>query len=179
MHPAPEFSRSLNVSNLPADGLTFSVEAKSDERRALRHRLGLEEISKLCMAGQMQRGPRPQIVILRGVVDAMCVQTCVVTFDPVPQQIHTEVERYFHLDPVPASEEIVVSPDDEEPEPLEHGIVDLGEVAVEELSLALDPYPHAPHADAFLEQYGSVEIGETSASPFDVLDPLRRKSNGG
>ena len=55
--------------------------------------------------------------------------------------------------------------------PLEHDRVDLGEVAVQTLSLALDPFPRHPDADRILAEKGV--LSEEAAGPFAMLAKLR------
>jgi uncharacterized metal-binding protein YceD (DUF177 family) len=52
--------------------------------------------------------------------------------------------------------------------------LDLGEVAAEELSLALDPYPRKPGARLEKSRYGeSEEEAEKGRNPFAVLAGLK------
>ena len=62
----------------------------------------------------------------------------------------------------------------DEVEPLEGDVLDLGEVASEELFLALDPYPRLPDA-ALTDFVPEAEVGEESKHPFAALAALKRK----
>ena len=66
-------------------------------------------------------------------------QVCVVTLEPFRSQVSDEVERYF----LPGASEADASAD---VDPFSDGVIELGEVVVESLSLALDPYPRKPGA---------------------------------
>lgn len=56
--------------------------------------------------------------------------------------------------------EVVIDADaDDPPEPLDSGGIDLGELAVQELAVALDPYPRHPDAGP------AVSVGEASPVP--------------
>ena len=109
---------------------------------------------------------------LDGRVTAEAVQTCGLTLEPLP--VH--VDRKFSVQMVEASEreddedgEIDLELDDDSPDQIEGGSLDLGQYAVEQLALSLDPFPRKP--GAVFEQ--PPEPGEIS--PFAVLKTLRSK----
>jgi uncharacterized metal-binding protein YceD (DUF177 family) len=171
-----EFSRLFKLRHLPAaGGHGFTIEATPGECRAVARRLELVALKALSFEGQIARGPRDGVLIVRGSVLADATQRCVVTLEPVPARLEVAVERYFLIDGQETETEVIVSPDDEEPEPLAGDLLDLGEIAVEELSLALDPYPHAADAPAVLRGYN--EAADSAArSAFAALAALRDRS---
>ena len=70
------------------------------------------------------------------------------------------------------SEEIIITLDDESPDLIENGQIDLGQYAVEQLALRLDPFPRKPGAE-FVQPPEPAEI-----SPFAVLKQLRASDEG-
>jgi uncharacterized metal-binding protein YceD (DUF177 family) len=111
---------------------------------------------------------------LDGRVRADAVQTCGLTLEPLP--VH--IDRKFSIQMVEATErepeddaEIDLELDDDSADQIEGGSLDLGQYAVEQLALSLDPFPRKP--GAVFEQ--PKEPGEIS--PFAVLKDLQ--SNGG
>jgi Large ribosomal RNA subunit accumulation protein YceD len=79
-------------------------------------------------------------------VQAKVGQICVVTLEPIENEIDEEVDLIF----APADEiapQIDADADDgegavaEPPEPIQNGIIDLGRLATDVLYLAIDPYP--------------------------------------
>jgi uncharacterized metal-binding protein YceD (DUF177 family) len=112
-----------------------------------------------------------------GRVLADAVQTCGLTLEPLP--VH--VDRKFSVQMVEASErddadeegEIDLELDDDSPDQIEGGSLDLGQYAVEQLALSLDPFPRKP--GAVFEQ--PPEPGEIS--PFAVLKRLQSKDDAG
>ncbi len=59
--------------------------------------------------------------------------------------------------------------DEDPPEPLTGGAVDLGALAVEAVALGLDPFPRKPDAKPV-----DVTIGEARDNPFAALAALKR-----
>ena len=113
---------------------------------------------------------------LDGRVTADAVQTCGLTLEPLP--VH--VDRKFSVQMVEATEreddeegEIDLELDDDSPDQIEGGSLDLGQYAVDQLALSLDPFPRKP--GAVFEQ--PREPGEIS--PFAVLKSLQPKDGSG
>jgi len=113
---------------------------------------------------------------LDGRVMADAVQTCGLTLEPLP--VH--IDRKFSIQMVEATErepeddaEIDLELDDDSADQIEGGSIDLGQYAVEQLALSLDPFPRKP--GAVFEQ--PKQPGEIS--PFAVLKGLQSKGGAG
>ena len=71
-----------------------------------------------------------------------------VTLDPVPARIDERFEVDFLEGIQPAVADLELDAEAAEaPEPAPDGWIDLGELAAEQLGLALDPYPRRPDAE--------------------------------
>ena len=90
-------------------------------------------------------------------------QICVVTLDPFRAEVSDTIERYFLPKAGPADEEAGI-------DSLQDGAVELGEIVVEGLSLALDPYPRKPGAEfeGLGDDQAAADAPSTS-SPFSAL----------
>lgn len=181
--PAPEsqtspvgpFSRPTDVAQLPATGTHFEVVATPEECAALAVDFDILGIGAL--KGQFHITPwRKAGVKVTGVVEGTVTQACVVTLDPVEQQVREEVELEFLPAEMlePDEEEIEISTEEHDPpEPIHSGRIDLGILAAEFLALGLDPYPRkagavfAPAAD------GDEDGAAAARSPFAELARLR------
>ena len=106
---------------------------------------------------------------LSGQVTAVAEQVCGITLEPLPVRI----DERFSIDLIEASVrepdevEVEVSLDDDAPDVIEDGRIDLGQYAVEQFSLALDPFPRKPGAE-FVQPEEPAEI-----SPFAVLKAFK------
>ena len=70
--------------------------------------------------------------------------------------------------------EIELRHNEEPPEPLAGGMIDLGALATEFLVLGIDPYPRKSGVE-----FGSVTIGEDAPKPFAALEALKKRLGGG
>ena len=158
--PGPELSRVIEVSRIPVTGSAERIIADSTERALVAKRLGLPAVNSLTADLMLTRW-HGEGVKVAGRFDAEVEQVCVVTLDPFPATVSDTIERYFLPNARAAEPEADI-------DSFADGVIELGEVVVESLSLALDPYPRKPGAE-----FHGVEDGPGSAepvsSPFAVL----------
>jgi uncharacterized metal-binding protein YceD (DUF177 family) len=109
---------------------------------------------------------------LSGRIRASLAQTCGITLEPLPVEIDTPFALTLAESVEEDSEEIIITLDDESPDLIENGQIDLGQYAVEQLALRLDPFPRKPGAE-FVQPPEPAEI-----SPFAVLKQLRASDEG-
>lgn len=142
-----EFSRPFGVEGLGHQMRSFDLEAGPDERAALARRFGLLELPALSAELAVRREPG-DLISVSGHMSAKVVQSCVVTLEPLSQQIERDFELLYSLASLPEPKgEVVIDPEGvDPPEPLPSDGLDLGEAVAEQLALALDPYPRAPGA---------------------------------
>lgn len=173
MSAAPEFSLILTMSDA-AQGRDIAVEADADARARIAKRLGLIAVDRFALTAEVRAVAGG--IGAKGDVQADLVQSCAATGLPVPATLSEPFDLRFLRDidaPVDADEEIEISSEDCDLLPLDGDRVDLGEAAVQTLSLALDPFPRHPDADRVLAEKGV--LSEEAAGPFAALAKLRGK----
>jgi uncharacterized metal-binding protein YceD (DUF177 family) len=109
-----------------------------------------------------------------GSFEAEVVQSCVVTLDPVPARLVESFSALFG-EGGPGMAALVDAEEEDEPEPIEGGAIDLGETVAQHLSLALDPYPRKPGA-SLPDEYAAGPQGAEGGhvKPFAGLGALKR-----
>ena len=172
----PEFSFSLELHALPPSGRSYTITADADARARVAKRLDLLSLDKL--TAQLEVLPHGTGATVTGHVDADVVQRCVVTLGPVPAHLHEVVSVKFippqvAKKPTEEDEEELLDVAEEPPEPLLDGRIDLGELAVSQVALGLDPYPRAPGAAFDQAQWGGDTEKAGSGSPFAALAKLK------
>lgn len=171
-----EFSRPLRVEQIPANGMEMDLSAKPVERTALARRFQLQTLDSLTATVRLRSVAGGTLVRLSGSLTAKVVQTCVISLEPVPQDVAATFTMSFSADTpdtVPGTE-LELSVDDEDPpDPIIGGAIDVGEVVAEQLALALDPFPRKAGI-AFQEAVETVPEPEKRPSPFAVLAELRK-----
>ena len=169
----PEFS---HVVTLAEAGAAKSVTLTADEaaRGAIARRLGLVEVGRFDMSVDVRAIAGG--IGLRGEIRAALVQRCAATDLPIAARITEPFDLKYLRDMQPADAEdieVELGAEDIDVLPLEHDRVDLADVGVQTLSLALDPFPRHPDADRILAEKGV--LSEEQAGPFAALAALRGK----
>ncbi len=157
----PEFHRPLPVDRISASGFAHRIEATQAERVALSERLGIPTLAMLMCDFRLRREGQG-VIAANATLQARVTQVCVVSLD----EFDTDIALEFRVRFVPAAlenEDIDLEAEDEIAYNGEK--IDLGEAAVEELALALDPYPRKPGAEL------PADAQEPEASPFAALRP--------
>ena len=161
---APELLRCLSIAELsPAERQVEKIHVEAVECAAIAKRLDILSIESLSVQLELFRYLTGDVTLVGRIV-ADIVQACVVTLEPVTQHVDAPLYQRFSSR---AEEE---EGEDEDPvEPIVDDEIEVGDVIVQNLSLALDPYPRAPEAE-FKEV--DDEAGKPTG-PFAVLAVLR------
>jgi Large ribosomal RNA subunit accumulation protein YceD len=172
---ADPWSVPVAVAQIPDTGLHRDIEASPATRQAMADVAGLREIlsANASLDVTPMSGGRFHVV---GRVRARIGQTCVVTLDPIENDIDEPIDLMFApSEQIPALSDLVdeaVESDVEipdPPEPIDHGMIDLGRLATDALFLAIDPYPRKP--DAVFQPPDVAEDPEDH--PFAALKALQ------
>jgi uncharacterized metal-binding protein YceD (DUF177 family) len=163
------------VAQIPDTGLHRDIEADRAVRAAMAQLAGLREILSANASLDVTPAGSGRFHVA-GRVRARIGQTCVVTLDPIENDIDEEVDLIFAPpEQIPELADLVdeAVEDDAEipdpPEPIENGVIDLGRLATDALFLAIDPYPR--RSDAVFEP--PVEAADPEAHPFAALKALK------
>ncbi|MBI1778867.1 MAG: DUF177 domain-containing protein [Proteobacteria bacterium] len=176
--PAPEFSRTVPADLIGPQVQEHRIEASAAERRALAERFELAELKSLLAVVRLQRPNSKGLIHFEACFEAELVQTCVVTLEPIESHVKDRIVLQFGrataADGAQATEIDIAIDEEDPPEPIVSGDIDMGEAVAQGLALALDPYPRKPGASL---EAGVSDLGdaEASANPFAALAPLRKK----
>ena len=182
-----EFSRIIDTAKVERAPKTFRFQATEVECKRLAERLGIPAVESLDTEIVVRRAADGRSYKLHGSLSATVVQECVVTLEPVALPVQAEFDMVF-APPGRSSIAATVEDDggevwigalgEDPPEPLLQGRIEAGELVVEELALALDPYPRAPGAEmpaAYRDVEGPVAGEEERRQPFAALESLVKK----
>ena len=167
------YSEIVRVNEIGA-GLTRDLVPDDAARARIVKALNLASLASL--EAEMTISPAHVGWKLSGRILAVAEQVCGITLESLPVRI----DERFIIDLVEASRtaddeatEVEVTLEDDAPDVIEESRIDLGQYAVEQLALALDPFPRKPGAE-FVQPAEPAEI-----SPFAVLKQFRLPSEDG
>lgn len=189
-----EFYRPVRVDKI-GDAYRETIRADDGECAELARRFSLRAIERLradvCIVPKGR-----DLFVLTGEISARVVQSCVVTGEPVPEEVHCSFSVSYSLDVEAYWENEVVSETDtggtceDPPEPIENGEIDMGESVAEQLILEITPYPRV-HGASLVDiadgssvgrhgksaKHGGVDGGGIDRAgrqnPFAVLEKLK------
>ena len=163
------------VAQIPDTGLHRDVEADAAARKAMAELAGLREVLSARASFDVipKSDGRFQVT---GNVRARIGQTCVVTLDPIENDIDEAIDLMFAPpEQIPALADLVDDDDESDveipdpPEPIIGGVIDLGRLATDVLFLGVDPYPRKPGA-VFEPQ---IVAADPEDHPFAALKALK------
>ncbi|UDL95078.1 MULTISPECIES: YceD family protein [Lichenihabitans] len=175
-NPVPLSAGPTLIDSLGSAGLRVVQTATAEERSELARLNGLVDITSLT-ATLLVRAEGRGGAWVTGSVVATIVQTCVISLDSFETNVVEPVDVHFlpeaDLDayraallkrgPDPAEDE----QEEDEPDLLINGRIDLGALTAEALTLGLDPYPKKPGVE-----FKELSPPEPDVSPFAALKSL-------
>jgi len=188
-----EFSRIVKAANVPPHGLHVTETATADECQALAGRYMIEAVKHFEVEADIKIW-RKQGLHVKALMRAEIIQTCIVTLEAVENNIEERFEVFMlpenmlasHLKKANKTDKAEAIEDLDVPDVLVDGQCDIGELAAQYLSLALDPYPRKQGAQsAYLDTMPEDSRGDSRAQaetgaedkshPFAKLAKLKRK----
>lgn len=192
--PAPEWSVLVDAQTVTTTPQKTRISATEEERKALCVRLGLNNISSLSADITLHR-EKGSVIHVNGLMKANVMQACSITTDPVQTQIEETFEGWFadqdrivmlakarheRLGRMTDSE-IPILDESEDPEPLVNGMIDIGELVVQHLSLAVDAFPRRRGLED--TEIVDVSAGDPAAlvrrNPFEALKNWKKSKTDG
>jgi len=179
----PRYGAAVPVARMArTEAIPFDLAPAADEREEIGRFLGVRALRSLRLKGRLTPedadGWRAE-----GRLTASVVQDCVVTLAPVARRVDETVLRaYVPSDRLVEANGIDIDADEEdEPSGFDREI-DLADLMIETLALALDPYPRADGAEMARSLFappGAAPLDDDALKPFAGLEALRDKLAGG
>jgi hypothetical protein len=170
------WSMKVAVEEIPPTGMHFDLAAGEETRASLARAAGLRDLPRFEASFDVTRQGRDALHVT-GEVSATVGQNCVVTLEPIECEVREPVDLVF-APPAEATlggeggEATMRFTDEEQPDALTAGSIDLGAIATEFLLLGVDPYPRKPGAE-----FEPPETGDLGSKPFAALAALKKRGS--
>lgn len=182
----PEWSHMMEAEAVGDKDVRLTIAPDDQARKDLIRRLGLRDLNKLQVKITLKRRDKRVIEVI-GALTADVIQECVTTLEPVPDHIEETFHAWFadpqqaasfararhERDKMKADQEFPMLEEEEDPEPIIDGRIDLGELATQYLSLSLNPFPRSADALKKLEEQNDRQ--PKRENPFAALKELKDK----
>lgn len=175
-----EFSHPISIDRLNETETFLKLTANKKERQALAERFNIPLLKLLTANVRIKpeaKGPEVKILI-EAEIKVEVVQTCVVTLDPIENNLHTNIRVQFASDEQEVSgNDEIWGADEDLPDLIIDGVIDIGEFISEQVALSLDPFPRTPGAEFNIQEVKAIpfEIEGKKTHPFASLEKLKGK----
>lgn len=166
--PPPEFSMEIDLAEIGKGDKRYKLVAGEEERRKVAARLKIPSVDKL--EGEARLKVTKTDILVEGEVRASLIRECVASLEQMAEEVREPFDLHFTRQ---APEDDGEEADLDAPEVHEGDTIDLGEILVQQLALAMDPFPRKEGAKSLAEAYG----GEALASPFAALKDAFKKTD--
>lgn len=184
MGEAPlELSRIVEIADLRDPRTTLEFRATDEEAAALAARFGVEGIRNLKASVVLTPFASGNKVALKARFEAEIVQNCVVTLAPLVNRVEGEFLAEFVQDAFTDNHDDIefAIDDDDPPEPIVDGRIEIGELIAQNLGLAIDPFPRAPgvvfEGMILGNEAPQATMKDGRPNPFAVLERLKTQKN--
>lgn len=170
-----EFSREVDIKHVPQKGHSLREQASVAECAALALRYKIEGMKSFELEVDIVKWKKSALRA-KGKVKAVLERECVVSLDVFEQAVEESFSVLLLPEHMMQSDDIS-NPDAnsdferEDEELLVDGKADIGELAVQMLSLGIDPHPRKPDA-SFAYEESATDDGDAD-NPFNVLKSLK------
>jgi hypothetical protein len=165
---ADPWSVPVAVEEISDTGLHRTIEAPQEARAAIAKLAGLRDLPRL--TGEFDLSRRDAAVHVAGRIAARVGQTCVVSLEPIENDVEETVDLLFA--PVAATADIELAPGAgaEPTDVYRGGAIDLGALATEFLMLGIDPYPRKAGVE-----FAPPKVEDAGERPFAALEALKKR----
>jgi hypothetical protein len=165
----------IQLAEIPAGGRHIKLAPDAETRAAIASALGLAGLPRVEAEFDLMPLAADGVKV-SGVISATVEQTCVVTLEPLVNEVSERIDLVLvqpgAMPPPRATLDIDVTAETDLPDVLRDGTVDLGEVALEFLTVGIDPYPRK---DGVTFQ-PPPSADDPASHPFAALSAWRKKS---
>ena len=180
-----EWSHFFDVDDIEANRAELDISASEEEREDVARRLNVVAINSITADLVITRESSGGFFHVNGSFEALVVQECVVTLEPIETKVSEPVEGWYadkqgavsfaaakrEREGAKSQGEVEILDESEDPEALIEGVIDLGELVTQHLSLAIPPYPHKEGAEYEVtdDKFKLNENSPLRKNPFEAL----------
>lgn len=156
------------VAQIPEQGLQLELTADDATRAALAAAGGLRGVPEAAASVMLTHAGDGKVQA-SGRVRAIVGQTCVVTLDSVDNVVDETFSVLFVPEGTPLPAAAQPEDDEDPPETMAGGVIDVGNLVTDYLFLGIDPYPRKPGA-----AFAPIEAAsDPEEHPFAALKALK------
>ncbi|MBR1648116.1 MAG: DUF177 domain-containing protein [Alphaproteobacteria bacterium] len=169
-----EFSYPLIVAEIPQKEQHYHIIADEKQKKSLAHILKIPEVRELKADFNLKSDYKTSLLYINGHISSALVLQSVITLENFSKNYDFDFELVFDTRAtLDTQKEEGKEWDDNTPEIVIGGMIDLGDIAVEQIALRLDDYPRQDGEEFnFKSEFDDNDIKKEN--PFAVLASLKK-----
>ncbi|MEM6812410.1 MAG: DUF177 domain-containing protein [Pseudomonadota bacterium] len=180
-----EWSHFFHIEDMGEKIVSLEISPSEEEAADMARRLDVVSIDNVKAVLNIEKRSGSSTYYVSGQFDAVITQNCVVTLEPIKTNISESFEAWFadkesavsfmaakrEREGAKNNGEIEILDEADDPEPIFEGIIDLGELVTQHISLAIPPYPHKEGVEYEVtdEEFKLNENSPLKKNPFEAL----------
>lgn len=170
-----KFSYPLKIADLKQNEYKFLLDADAAELVDISEILQVEKVYGFHAEIKIYPNIREHMLRVWGTVQAELELKSVITLENFRKKYNIPFELYFDTAATYKDlRELGADINAEVPDIVENGIINLADIAIEQVALQIDDYPRA-EGEVFEFQVPSEETAEVKHNPFAVLQKLKKE----
>ncbi len=169
-----DFSYKLKIEDLTQNTQHYHLKANKEELNVLKEILKVEDVKSFEADITLKKSHKTHRIDIKGEVDAVLILKSVISLENFDKEYIADFEYYYDTSMTYEDvKSLGAGIDDEIPEVVENGEIDLGQIAIEQLALVMDDYPRM---DGEVFKFKSEFDEETTRAthPFAALEKLKK-----
>ena len=169
-----DFSYPLKVSELSQNAQTYKIKADKEQLQTLKNILKLKDVKTFEASITLKLNHKKNRLDVDGCVDSLVTLQSVISLELFDKSYHLPFEFYYDTSLTYQDlKEMDLGINDDVPDIIENDMIDLGQIAIERLALALDDYPRMEGEEfCFVSEFD--EKTTKDSHPFAALKKLKR-----
>ena len=170
-----DFSYILKIDDLTQNEQRYTLKAKEHDLAALKEILQVESVQAFAADIALKLSRKAHRLDIKGEVRATLELKSVISLENFIKEYVVPFSYFFDTSLTYQDiKDMDLGINDEAPEIIENGQIDLGQIAIEQLALAMEDYPRMD-GEKFEFQSEFDEQTTQKAHPFAVLEKLKKK----
>jgi uncharacterized metal-binding protein YceD (DUF177 family) len=157
-----DFSKVIQIDEVKSEGTTFELTAAPSQCNEIAVRLGVLSVD--AATGLLTIKHQSGAIEITGELKASLKRECVVSLEPMEETVTDKFTIRFYADEQDLIEADEID-DDCYTELLDGDSIHLGEVLIQQISLAMNPHPRKTESGELVSRYGREDL----PSPFAAL----------
>jgi len=169
-----KFSYPIKIDELNQNQYHFEIIADKEEREDIKQILQVEDVRGLRGDIYLKYDKKNNLLRVWGSVSAVLILQSVISLENFKQKIKTPFELFFDTKATYKDiHDMENSINDEVPDIIEKGEINLADICIEQIALQLDDYPRA-EGEEFYYETPDVHSYKGKENPFAILQKLKK-----